>query len=258
MQSVGEKIAQLRKERKMTQEELANLIGVSSQSVSKWENNVTAPDIMLLPILAGIFEVTIDALFSLEGRQKSAAISIEETPLAVYDAILETMWAWEDDGTDTAHTKRRLQENPKSHTGFISMTRGGVYADRNLALTYIADPAKSAELLTNEEAAAFLQTLADPHIRRLLKYQLENKDISYTIASASVKCGMKEEDVKAAFEALVKYALMAKQTVDMGPEEKVDIYSHCGGHKFTLLIYPLLSLAMQLSDFQENWCGFRN
>ena len=43
---IGEKIAELRKERKMTQEDLAGLIGVSSQTVSKWETGVTMPDIL--------------------------------------------------------------------------------------------------------------------------------------------------------------------------------------------------------------------
>ena len=71
MCTIGEKIAELRKNRKMTQEELANVIGVSSQSISKWENNTTMPDILLLPIIAEIFEVTLDELFSIEKTQKT-------------------------------------------------------------------------------------------------------------------------------------------------------------------------------------------
>ena len=78
----------------MTQEELADMIGVSSQSISKWENNVTMPDILLLPIIAGIFETTLDELFSIKIKPKAPHTTIEETPLAVYDAILDTMWAW--------------------------------------------------------------------------------------------------------------------------------------------------------------------
>ena len=93
MCTIGEKIAELRKNRKMTQEELANVIGVSSQSISKWENNTTMPDILLLPIIAEIFEVTLDELFSIEKTQKTKCIPMEETPLAVYDAVLDTMWA---------------------------------------------------------------------------------------------------------------------------------------------------------------------
>lgn len=44
MKTVGERIAALRKERGITQEGLAGIIGISSQAISKWENNVTMPD----------------------------------------------------------------------------------------------------------------------------------------------------------------------------------------------------------------------
>ena len=81
MCTIGEKIAELRKNRKMTQEELANVIGVSSQSISKWENNTTMPDILLLPIIAEIFEVTLDELFSIEKNQKTKRIPMEETQI---------------------------------------------------------------------------------------------------------------------------------------------------------------------------------
>jgi len=51
--TIGKNIADLRKNRGMTQEQLADILGVSSQTISKWENEVTMPDIMLLPVIAG-------------------------------------------------------------------------------------------------------------------------------------------------------------------------------------------------------------
>ncbi|MDE7248453.1 MAG: helix-turn-helix domain-containing protein [Lachnospiraceae bacterium] len=64
MNTIGETIATLRKKQGLTQEALANLIGVSAQSVSKWENNTNMPDISLLPLLADIFSCRIDDLFN--------------------------------------------------------------------------------------------------------------------------------------------------------------------------------------------------
>lgn len=58
MKSVGERIAELRKEKNMTQEALAAALNVSSQAISKWENNATMPDISLLPRIADAFDVT--------------------------------------------------------------------------------------------------------------------------------------------------------------------------------------------------------
>lgn len=63
---LGEKIARLRKERGMTQEDLARELNISYQAVSKWENGVSSPDISNIKLLAQFFGVSIDALFGLE------------------------------------------------------------------------------------------------------------------------------------------------------------------------------------------------
>lgn len=62
---LGASIKRLRTEKSITQEELADYIGISYQAVSKWETNTTTPDINLLPKLAVFFGVTIDDLFSI-------------------------------------------------------------------------------------------------------------------------------------------------------------------------------------------------
>ena len=61
--NVGKNIKQLRLHKKMTQSQLAERLGVSSQAVSKWEKDINAPDIALLPEIAKIFGVSIDELF---------------------------------------------------------------------------------------------------------------------------------------------------------------------------------------------------
>ena len=63
-QTLGMRIALLRKQKPMTQEELAEKMGVSSQAVSKWENDVSCPDIQSLPRLARLLGVTVDELLS--------------------------------------------------------------------------------------------------------------------------------------------------------------------------------------------------
>lgn len=67
---LGSKIKQLRCKAGLTQEQLATRLGVSAQTVSKWETFVTMPDISLLPLLAEEFGVTIDELFDLTVEQK--------------------------------------------------------------------------------------------------------------------------------------------------------------------------------------------
>ena len=67
---IGAKIKQLRIKAGLTQEQLARGLGISAQSVSKWENAVTMPDVALLPLLAGELGVSIDELFDLTVEQK--------------------------------------------------------------------------------------------------------------------------------------------------------------------------------------------
>ncbi|HHT53690.1 MAG TPA: helix-turn-helix transcriptional regulator [Clostridiales bacterium] len=62
--TLGLRISEYRRAKGITQEELAERLNVSPQAVSKWENDVCCPDIMLLPKLAEILGVSIDRLLS--------------------------------------------------------------------------------------------------------------------------------------------------------------------------------------------------
>ena len=67
---LGKKIKQLRFKAGLTQEQLAEKLNIGAQSVSKWENAVSMPDIASLPLLAEIFGVSVDDLFDLTSEQR--------------------------------------------------------------------------------------------------------------------------------------------------------------------------------------------
>ena len=66
----NENLRALRKQKGNTQEELANFLNISVQSVSKWECGDGHPDITLLPMIAAEFGISIDELFDLTTEQK--------------------------------------------------------------------------------------------------------------------------------------------------------------------------------------------
>lgn len=66
--NIGNKIKYLRKEKDITQEELADILGVSYQSVSRWETGACYPDMELLPIISDFFGVTVDKLLSVNEK----------------------------------------------------------------------------------------------------------------------------------------------------------------------------------------------
>ena len=64
IKNFGSKLSELRKRKGYTQEELADILGVSAQAVSKWENDLSYPDITLLPEIAQLFNVSLDELLN--------------------------------------------------------------------------------------------------------------------------------------------------------------------------------------------------
>ena len=96
---IGLKIAYYRKQNRLTQEELAERVGVSCQAVSKWEQRISCPDIMLLPKLAKIFGVTIDDLFGTTGDREIVYNLVGNVP-------------WNDDGQlrIAVYSGRKLME----------------------------------------------------------------------------------------------------------------------------------------------------
>ena len=77
--TLGERIAALRHEKKLKQDELAEKLGVSPQAVSKWENDQSCPDISLLPLLAEILGVSVDELLSGKARELPAVRMLPES-----------------------------------------------------------------------------------------------------------------------------------------------------------------------------------
>ena len=63
---IGENLKRQRKKKDLTQEQLADILGVSFQSVSKWERGEGYPDMELLPVIAEYFGITVDELMGMK------------------------------------------------------------------------------------------------------------------------------------------------------------------------------------------------
>ena len=102
---IGENIASFRKKKGLTQDELAKIVNVSNQAVSKWEAGKCYPDIELLPELSHLFGVTIDELLVGERPVKAQLTDKANAPL-VSDAI---RIAREDQVVSTSKLQRKLR-----------------------------------------------------------------------------------------------------------------------------------------------------
>ena len=86
MNTLGQRIAYYRKAANLTQAELAEACLVTAQAVSKWENDLTAPDISLLPKLAELFHITTDELL---GAQRQAVSAVDPAALDMDKLLLK-------------------------------------------------------------------------------------------------------------------------------------------------------------------------
>lgn len=98
LQNLAQNICNLRKQSGLTQEALADRLGLTFQAVSKWENFQSSPDIQLLPRLAEIFQVSVDRLFGLEKPEPVEKERSHQTVGAGTAATETQELPWQDDG----------------------------------------------------------------------------------------------------------------------------------------------------------------
>ncbi len=102
---IGAKIRNLRKEKKVTQEALAEYLHISSQAVSKWETGASCPDIDMLPKLAIFFGTSLDHLLDFDQSQVDAAIE---------EIIKESGRGGKDPARSEAFLRRALEKYPNN------------------------------------------------------------------------------------------------------------------------------------------------
>lgn len=262
MKSMGEIIAKLRKDAGLTQEQLANMIGVSSQTVSKWETGTTMPDIMLLPIIADVFDVDIDSLYGIKRNARSKNVYKHNAHEVLYNSFFETLeYLWHNAETDAEiaengkESSEYLKKHPDTQTLVLSNIDGnGVFADCNIALAFNKNKDEIQSLYDDDIAWTVLKRFADGETRAVFKYLLSDCYKSFTAPCISAKAGIELPLVECALDNLLHLKLISR--TDVATEEGV-IYVYRGGQTHKLvLVYSLLAIAYRLGNYKESYRGF--
>jgi len=95
-QTMGEIISALRKQKGMTQKELADKMGITDKAVSKWERNLSCPDISSIPRLAEVLDTSVDVLMDVKPKEegekphagKTVDLVLKAVPFALSIAVL--------------------------------------------------------------------------------------------------------------------------------------------------------------------------
>ena len=128
---MGATIARRRKENGLTQEALANRLGVTNQAVSKWEGDVCCPDIQLLPALADALGLSLDALFGREApeppkeERPAEEVKVETAPIGIVEKL---PWADDDSLHAVLYQGHRLLQSERvperSGSGLLHLLAG--------------------------------------------------------------------------------------------------------------------------------------
>jgi len=216
-----EQIAFLRKQKGLTQEQLANVLGVTNQSVSKWESGQCCPDIQLLPAIATLFEVSVDELLgcncakglgdiclnikdyftslpekeSFESAYRLAALLHE---IAVTDGYKKFIpWQQKDYSTDTISTwGLSISSEPEGSTGRMAdsvfFSLGKAFQTPNSFQLY--------------ELSLALERFSDLSILKtmyaLYELTIKDFDLYVPLADISAKAQLPLEETKQALENL--------------------------------------------------------
>ena len=255
MKNIGENILNLRKSRQLTQESLASMIGVSTQTVSKWENSTNMPDITLLPIIADIFEVTIDELF---GRSDSTeSCDPNEVFDITCDDLLRNIIKSGENGEE--HSVEELLEHfksclddPRTRTGIFN--KNVVYYRKKCGGLLLKKPEKGwRSLLTDDRVSSVLKTLCDEDFRKALDHIIKNHNTDFTIASLCSKCAISDDERLARnFE---QSELFNKKQIDIG-SETVTVYEMCHGDRL-FLIFAILTYAVEFDEYECWYTNYR-
>jgi len=148
--NLGNKIQALRKQKNVTQEELAAELGVTAAAVSKWENNYTMPDILMLCALADFFAVTTDELLGRFRQFKHAVIAAATPELGKKVADLAKRYGVVAHSihTDYEDAKTAAKEDD-SIRYLISCYFSGYYGDDSGVVNLVSVAPTEKEILEN-------------------------------------------------------------------------------------------------------------
>lgn len=258
--NIAQNVARLRKERGMTQEALAEVIGVSAQTISKWENSATWPDVALLPVIADVFGVTIDALYGREEKNNTvfAEAAIDQVIESVQRIIVGTCYEAEKDGPfEDVMKKYKLCMQDDRCRSVIENDRDVLYFREKLGALALRKPENGWSSLFNQaENLDILRLLVDTDFRRAMQVIISRRMLSFTLPSLAKAAEV--TDAERLGVMLEISGLFARREL-MIDETPLVYYELTQGETKLHLLYAVLAFAQELRTYESiHYCFIGN
>ena len=212
--SMGKNIAEFRKRKGFTQEELGQKLGVTNQAVSKWESETSMPDVMMLPRIANALTVTLDDLYGIIQTEEPAYVTADDFPREANQRLIEYF---------RKHSRIQFHtdnlEDPWSLV-CLSDTTGGTYISTNFSiLDCHFKRIEDTDIFSSAELSSALNKLSKHHVRKVLTYMYkesfsrgETWNSSFTVQNLLDYCELSEEEAIDAVDIL--YSLHLLETLN--------------------------------------------
>ena len=259
--NIAASIARFRRERGMTQEALAEMIGVSPQTISKWENSTTYPDVALLPVLADVFGVTIDALYGREDSQRAIAAdaAIDRVIEHVRQTIVGAIYNPELDGKfedQLAQYRKVMQSDPRQRS-VVENEQDVLYFREKIGALALRRPEEGwSSLFAQAENLDVLRLLAEADFRRAMQVIISRRMLSFTLPSLAKAAEV--VDPKRLEAMLQTSGLFARREL-MIDEKPLVYYELTQGETRLHLLYAVLVFAQELRTYESiHYCFIGN
>lgn len=259
--NIAENIARLRRERGLTQEALAELLGVAPQTISKWENAVTLPDVALLPVLADFFGVSIDALYGRDSARKGipADRAIDKAIEGIQEVVTAIIYDFMSDTTfDAELTKyRRVMQKDTENRSVIENDRDVLYYRDKVGALVLRKPEDGWNTLFADDAALeIIRLLADDGFRRAMQVILSRRMLNFTLPTLAKAAQV--DDPEHLGVLLKSSGLFTEQELSID-ESTMHYYHLSGGENNLYLLFAVLTFARELKTYEpQHYCFIGN
>ena len=215
--TLGNTISKYRKAKGLTQEELGTKLGVSNQSVSKWESEVSMPDVMLLPEIANALNITLDDLYGIAKEPEKISCSADDFPAFCHQKLIELFYY----NTKMRFThigssdKEQLEFQIKKlmqgcRIGCLSNTQGAIVTTEDFSFIDNTYKAVNSENVIKSQADDYtLMYLTDKNFRKVFYYQYKTaferskeNNTEFTFDEIMTGCNLTEDETAAALRLL--------------------------------------------------------
>ena len=210
--SIGKSIAKYRKAKGFTQEELGAKLGVTNQAVSKWESEVSMPDIMLLPEIATVLNITLDDLYGIVKEPKKVSVSADDFPSFCHQKLIELFYyntkmrfthIGSSDKEQLEYQIKKLMEGCR--IGCLSNTQGAIVATEDFSFIDNTYKAANGENIIRDTASNILSCFSVELFRKVFSYQYKTafersktSNQEFTFDEITNGCNLSKEETQTA------------------------------------------------------------